>query len=617
MLVNLCLALICVKAPALIEKAGLTKKGAVTLAFLNLCAWVPLILAFMFSDLGITPMWFALLWFLNIMPALLFSFQKDNWLSGIIPQKALGRYLGQRLAIKSAFYLGAFFFLGYLLDAFEGQSLIRFAFVFTLALVMALLDFVILTFMHEPGGKGVELPKPEPQKIRFGLFDYIGDLKNKKLDIFILFTSLFYLTVGLSGPLYAVYMLQEKNFTYLSFTIIIAAEYLARVISAPFWGKYADKAGNIKVLSVVSRIIPALPVLWLFCSNIGYLAFVQVVSGICWGAFDLSTQSYLYKVAPPEKKLRYIVYTRCIILLSTALGGLLGAYLVKGVFYTFGSQLLSVFLISGFFRAIVVMYLIPKLIDLAVSYGKPKNAPQVTLDMSGKVTTSKRGSFYRPPETEVVTMKSKVLKKETIAVSESAARQRNWAIGDRLVKSQVARKEIMALNKGGQNAPRRRGEIENRLSKLQTARKELVALTERIQNPRRPGITAQGKSVTAKKEAARPAVVTPMRRPWYGDAEIQAIHGVKKPAPSIPAVKTDTGKRELRQGLYYSGYSWVRYREETMQAILREKQEQNTATTLKPALTMGRVAVETKSREPLFKREAPRTAARVPVYVRA
>ena len=372
MLVNLSLSLICVKAPAVIERLGLTKKGAVALSFLNLIAWVPLIIAFLLANLGIAPVWLALVWLINIMPGMLLGFQRDNWLSNMVPQKLPGPLPGAAAGHQERLLSRGFFLLGYMLDRFGGKSLVGFAYVFILALVMALVDFFIFTRMYEPEGKKASPPATASPPERFGLFDFLGELKEKKLDTFIIFTSLFYLTVGLSGPLYAVYMLQEKHFTYLSYTVIMAAEYLARVISAPFWGKFADKAGNIKVLSIVSRIIPAIPICWLFCSNLGYLAFVQTLSGICWGAFDLSTQSYLYKVAPQEKKLRYIVYTRCLILLSTAVGGLAGAFLLKGVFSTFGSQLLSVFMISGFFRAVVVMYLIPKLVDLAVSYDKPK-----------------------------------------------------------------------------------------------------------------------------------------------------------------------------------------------------------------------------------------------------
>ena len=423
--------MVCFKAPTLIEKAGLAKRGAMILAFLNLLAWVPLALAFLLSRLGIAPAWFALLWFINLVPGLLLSFQRDNWLSNLIPHGTLGRYLGQRLAIKSAVYLGAFFLLGYLLDSFGKDDLAGFSIIFTIAIAVGLIDFIIFTFMSEKKTVAVSLPKSEAGQ--FSLPQYFAELKEKKLDTFILFTTFFYLTVGLSGPLYAVYMLNELHFSYLSYTLIISAEFLARVISAPFWGRSADKVGNIKILGIVSRIIPLIPVCWLFCHNLGYLVFIQILSGTCWGAFDLCTQSYLFKVAPQPKKLRYIVYTRFLILLCTAVGGLLGAFCVNDIFPTFGSKILSIFLLSGLARIVVVMYLMPKLVDLAVSYGKPPSPPEVDLETLHRVLTSKRGQFYRnQPAVQPAYVQSQIMEAAAFSELNRHAGSRKWTAPGKL-----------------------------------------------------------------------------------------------------------------------------------------------------------------------------------------
>ena len=490
------------------------KRGAIILAFLNLCAWVPLILAFLLSQLGIAPVWFALLWLVNLMPGVLLTFQRDNWLSNLVPRGVLGRYLGQRLAIKSGFYLGAFFLLGYLLDTFGGESLAAFALVFTLALVMALVDFIIFTHMYEPDKKGDDAPKQEPQTLKFGLFDFLGELKEKKLDTFVIFSSFFYLTVGFSGPLYVVYMLQERHFTYLNFTVIISAEFLARVVSAPFWGRFADKAGNIRVLSIVSRIIPAIPICWLFFSSIWYLAFVQIVSGICWGAYDLCTQSYLYKVAPKPKKLRYIVYTRCLLLFSTALGGLMGGYLVKGIFFTFGSRLLSIFLISGIFRALVVMYLMPKLVDLAVSYGRPPAPPTVDLEKLGRVIASRRGLFYRQQEQTETPVKNQFQKRDAVTVNQNSrySRRRNWTLPEESAKK--------------------------------------------------------------KKEVNRPIIPVTSRRVWYHQPGTLTAATVRRASPSLPEMGKHVEKLKTRPGLYHDQTGWASYMKETLDAILQDRQGQ-------------------------------------------
>jgi hypothetical protein len=606
-LVNLSLSLICIKAPSLIERIGLTKRGAVILSFANTLAWIPLILAFLLGNLGITPMWLALLWLINVMPAILLSFQKDNWLSNVVPSSSLGRYLGQRLAIKSAFYLVAFIVLGYLLDAFKDGSLIGFAFIFILALIMSTADFITFTHMHEKKTTPDGPPAPVIPQVKFGIFDFVKELKVQKLSTFMVFNACFYLTVGLSGPLFAVYMLEEKQFTYLSFTLIIAAEYLARVISGPFWGKYADKAGNIKVLSIVARIIPALPILWLFSSNIGYLALVQTLSGVCWGAFDLSTQSYLYKVAPPEKKLRYIVYTRCLILFSTAMGGLAGAYMVKGIFTTFGSQMLSVFMISGFFRAIVVMYLIPKLVDLAVVYGNTKTTLwNFSLDSEGKRKLTTHGLFYHQPEAEAVAAVTvREGKKKAVAKDIEDAPKRHWA------KVDVKAAKLIAAVKDQEAAAQRQWATDNRLARFKVAKEELAALTNMAtQAPEIKRLRILAAQPVAVKEPEKPAL-SPTRRAWYKDEEITTAYIQR----ARPVLLNDNKPAVSKDGMYYNSTNWSNYLRQTMQTAMQEKQQL--------------VAVQAR-REQLFQREPPKVVTprletprmeiprlnRIPVYVR-
>ena len=86
---------------------------------------------------------------------------------------------------------------------------------------------------------------------------------------------------------------------------MISAEYIARIISLTFWGRMVDNTGSIRVMGIVSRFIPLIPILWLFSHNIVYLVAIQLVSGTIWAAFDLSRQTFVYKETP--KDLAYII----------------------------------------------------------------------------------------------------------------------------------------------------------------------------------------------------------------------------------------------------------------------------------------------------------------------
>ncbi|MDD5703841.1 MAG: MFS transporter, partial [Dehalococcoidales bacterium] len=232
---------------------------------------------------------------------------------------------------------------------------------------------------------------------------FIAEIRRAKLGNYFLFTSLFHVTVNLCGPLYAVYMLRELHLSYLSYTIVISMEFLARIVSAPFWGRYADKVGNIRVISIVSRVIPLIPICWLFYHHAAYLAIVQTVSGVCWGAFDLCTQGYIYRVAPAPKRLHYIVYNKSLLLLCTAAGGLIGAVFYEGGFPIFGSSILGIFLLSGIFRLLVVFVMSPKIVDLAVEFGAAPISPAFDEEAVRNMLSAKTGLYYRHPQREIAT----------------------------------------------------------------------------------------------------------------------------------------------------------------------------------------------------------------------
>jgi hypothetical protein len=511
--------------------------------------WIPLVIVFLFVKSGIAPAWVAVLWIINIMPGMLLSFQKDNWLSNIVPGQTMGKYLGQRLAVKSAFYLAAFFSFGFLMDSMGENNLMSFGLVFLVATVMTMIYSFIYSKMYDPKKQDANNVKAAADKIKFGLKDYLGDLKKKKLDKFIGFTALINVSVGLSAPFYAVYMLQEQSFSYMSYTIIISVEFLARIISGPFWGKFADKKGNIQVLKIVSRIVPALPLCWLFSTNIGYLAVIQILSGICWGAFDLSTQSYLYKVSPPQTKLHYIVYTRALMLFSVAMGGLAGSFLIKDIFEIFGSKLLTVFMISGFLRAFIVMFLMPKLIDLAVKIGVPQGL-NFGFKLQKKAALSKHGLFYCQPETaEAVLVRPEVMAGRQALPSRITQLQKEYTLRRKMDEAEAAKLELMELTEAVRTGRRRVWAVEN------TVQKQV-------------------------KETTPPPDVKPSRRPWFRDSEILANYQQRVPvmasamaASGANGMNMSADKAAGRGGLFHNDTGWARYKEQSLQTYVKEKKQ--------------------------------------------
>jgi hypothetical protein len=213
-------------------------------------------------------------------------------MADLIPGGRIGRYLSLRSAISAGTFLVSFYLLGYILDNYKVGVFSGFPLVYMITLAGCLGSLLMYFLIHAP------VPLGEGEEPALGLKAFFREAKQNDIGMFIVYSTLVILTASISGAFFSVYMLQDLHFTYLTFTIIISVEFLARIVSLSFWGKMVDSVGAIKVLRLASILIPVIPCLWLFSSNIAYLMAVQCLSGLSWAAYDLCIQSYICGASP-------------------------------------------------------------------------------------------------------------------------------------------------------------------------------------------------------------------------------------------------------------------------------------------------------------------------------
>jgi hypothetical protein len=352
---NIVLSFLLVKVPSLAEGRHSLRKTTMTIAIINTVTWLPIvILLLLFNKLNT----FLLIgfWVVNLVPSILVGPLRDNWMSNLIPSETTGRYLGWRSAIASAFYLGTFYLMGFILDSTKSGGYINYAIITAFALFASLASCIFYSKINQP-----RLKTSAGKKDSFGFFTFLKQTRYNHLGTFVIFISLFSFAVNLSGPLVVAYMINNLHFSYMTYTAIISCEYIARIVSLSFWGKMIDRSGSLTLMMKVAHLIPFVPILWIFSSNIFYLGAVQMFSGIVWAAFDLCAQAFMFKATPPEQRLRYISYQRSLTTFSVAIGALTGAFLLNNIFPIFGSQILGVFLVSGVLRMVVIRVMLPRL----------------------------------------------------------------------------------------------------------------------------------------------------------------------------------------------------------------------------------------------------------------
>ncbi len=350
---NFVTGLLYIKVPLIIQKMGSRKKAILFLAFLDAISWLPLLVILIFCK-PVNPLWLIPCWIFNLIPGMLLNPARSSWLADIIPPRTMGRYLGIRSAISGAVYIGTFYVMGSVLQIFHSQTLNGFTILFFIAFVATSCAFIIYT-------KIKNTDSVTGRDSNFGFFDFLQETRQRNLGRFILFVSMMQFAVYLSVPFITPFLLNGLQFSYLQYTLVFSSEFIAKVLIVTFWGRYADRVGNLKIIRLVSLAIPLVPLLWLVYHNCIYLVFIQLFSGVMWAGLELCTINFIYEAAPQGKRLKYISYHKSLSTLSMALGALTGIILLGVVRTVLGHKILALFALSAVLRFAVAFIMLPRL----------------------------------------------------------------------------------------------------------------------------------------------------------------------------------------------------------------------------------------------------------------
>jgi len=130
----------------------------------------------------------------------------------------------------------------------------------------------------------------------------------------------------------------------------------------------SDQFGNRTILKVCGTLVAFNPALWLISSNFWYVVLVQFYSGIFWAGFTLAAANFVFDAVTPPKRARCVAYQAIINGSLVFLGSLAGGWVVHVVpmawvehlgIWVPHSKFLSLFVLSGILRVIVMLFLFP------------------------------------------------------------------------------------------------------------------------------------------------------------------------------------------------------------------------------------------------------------------
>jgi len=333
-------------APALVSRAGTRKRVILPVVLMHALMWLPIfLLPYFLHDSAVW--WLIGVFTIGGVFGALANAPWGSMMADLVHEDIRGRYFSFRGRINTFTFLAFSLIGGSLLQLFARNVFIGFAIIFGGAMVFRLLSFNFLSRMYEPP---IAREKPNTASLPH----MIGSLGGSNFGRFTLFVGLIYFAIMIAGAFFSVYMLRDLKLSYLTFTLINASSTVSTIVFLPFWGRRADRAGNLKILRITGCLLPAIPMLWLVSTNPVYLMCANAFSGFVWSGFDLSCGNFLYDASAPETRTRQIAVFNCIVNVSLSLGALAGGYIAPHLPVTLGYQLRTLFTLSGVLRVVAI-----------------------------------------------------------------------------------------------------------------------------------------------------------------------------------------------------------------------------------------------------------------------
>ncbi len=265
-------------------------------------------------------------------------------ISDYIPSSKRGRYFGWRNRTVGAVTLSSIIISGFVLYSFDEISYSAgFCILFGSAALARFASGYFISRMDEP-------PHRSDPASDFTFLMFIARFRESNFLKFAVFSACLTFATYLSAPIFAVFMLRDLQFSYLTYMGLQVCSSFASLVALPLWGRHADLVGNVRVLRLSSFLAALIPGFWLVSHDPAYLMLVQIWGGFAWSGVTLSAANFIYDAVTPQKRVRCIAYFNVIngaaLFLGSALGGFFGSQLPP----LLGYRLLSLFAVSCFCR---------------------------------------------------------------------------------------------------------------------------------------------------------------------------------------------------------------------------------------------------------------------------
>ena len=279
-----------------------------------------------------------------------------SWMGDLTNEKERGEYFARRNRI-----LGIVEILGMLtglllLNTFKTiPVLIGFSTLFFLAFISRLYSLYLIRKQYIP----LEIKR---KRDKIFLKQFLNS--NKNFKIFSTYNFFLNFAIFIASPFFAVYMLDKSSGLSLSYTWFIIITTFGAIFNLIFLkiiGKFSDKHGNLKLITVSNLFFALNPLLWILIKNPFGLIFIQLVSGLANASFIISFNNFSYNSLEQKSRGIGIAYVSILLGIGAFLGSLVGGFIIDYVPINFINKFFFLFIIAAILRLAVAVVFIPSL----------------------------------------------------------------------------------------------------------------------------------------------------------------------------------------------------------------------------------------------------------------
>jgi MFS family permease len=241
--------------------------------------------------------------------------------SEYLSQGERGRFFGRRSRSIGGWTTAAGLAAGGILQVFSARPLFGFGLLCAAAALARTVSCYCI-------GRLKEGRWHEPAEAKFSFAKFVRQTPTSNFARFTLTMTFLSFAANLAAPYFAVYLLRELGYGYLTYTVVVLGGSVMSFLTATRWGHVADARGNWVVLKWTTLGVSVLPLLWPLSSRPAWLFLTNLLAGLLWGGANLSMVNFVYDAATAAKRARCLAYFNVMNGCGVSLGALAGGWLL-------------------------------------------------------------------------------------------------------------------------------------------------------------------------------------------------------------------------------------------------------------------------------------------------